>query len=426
MPQTDRDSTPQHARVAYRRGIANGILFATGMAFIDPITVLPTFVSRLTDSEVAVGLISGLGMSGWFLPQLFAANYLQSRPYKRPLYIFAAFLRGVGLLLIIPLIYFLARGNPAAALVAFFLGYALYSFSGGLSGPAFLDIVAKTIPSGRLGAFFGHRQFWGGLGAIGCGILVRFILSADALIFPTGYCLLFGLALASFVPGWTAFATIPEPRGKVEEAQPLIPFLRSAPTVIREHREFRLLLASRLLTGCAGIALPFYIIYCRQVVGVPEAAVGIYLSIQMAGSVALIPLWAFLNDRRGPRTLLVAVAALTLAVPSVALLAAFFPDALGFGRVVFGAVFFPLAAIAGGGFMGYTNYLFRIAPEQRRPLYIGVQNTLFALTAFLPLLGGLVVGLTSFRFLFLVAAAMGALGLIATIILPSNTASGRG
>lgn len=420
MTQIGPNLKPADARAAYRRGIANGILFAIGLAFADPITVLPTFVSRLTDSELAIGLISGIGMSGWFLPQLLTANYLQSRPYKRPLYVFAAFVRGLGLLLIIPLVYFLARDHPAAALLSFFLGYALYSYSGGMSGPAFLDIVAKTIPANRLGAFFGHRQFWGGLGAIGCGVLVRFILSADGFAFPVSYCLLFALSLLSMAPGWIIFAGIREPPGKVEDPQPLLPFLRSAPGIIRAHREYRLLLISRLLTGCAAIALPFYIIYCRRVLEVPEATVGIYLSVQMTGRVVLIPVWAWLNDHRGPRALLLALAASSLGAAALALLVSLFPNAPAFGRVAFAGVFFPIAAIAGGGFMGHTNYLFAIAPEERRPLYIGVQNTLFAFTALLPLLGGVVLGLTSFRFLFFLAAFMGLLGMVATVLLPAR------
>jgi MFS family permease len=426
MPDTDREIAAQRTRTAYRRGIANGILFAIGVAFVDPITVLPTFVSRLTDSEVAIGLVSAIGTSGWFLPQLLVASYIQSRPRKLPVYVFAAYLRGVSLLLMIPIIYVLAGSLPIVALGGFIFGYALYSFSAGLSGPVFLDVVAKTVPGNRLGAFFGHRQFWGGLGAIVSGMLVRFILSDQGPAFPVSYCLLFALALTAFAPGWALFATIYEPPGKVERAQPLLSFLRSAPAVVREHRAYRLLLISRLLTGCTSIALPFYIIYCRRFLAVPEEAVGTYLAIQMLGSVVLIPVWAFLNDRRGPRTLLVAVASLSLAVPSLALLAVLLSGAPGLARGIFGAVFFPVAAAAGGSFMGYTNYLFAIAPETRRPLYIGVQNTLFAVTAFLPLLGGVVVGLASFQAVFVVAAVMGLLGLIATIALPVAAPGNRG
>ncbi len=349
-----------------------------------------------------------------------AASYLQSRPHKRPLYVASAFFRGIGLLALVPLTYLLAPTRPTAALVAFFAGYTIYAFSGGFSGPAFLDIVAKTIPGMRLGRFFGHRQFWGGLGAIAAAWLVKTILQADGLGFPANYCLLFALALAMFAPGWFAFAMIHEPPGQVEESQGLLAFLRSAPHTIRRHREYRMLLVGRLLTGGSGIALPFYIVYCRKVLGMPEAAAGTYLSLAMAGSVSLIPVWAYLNDRCGPRLLVVSLAALQAAIPAIALIASCFPAAGGFGRVAFGLVFFPLAAAGWGSFMGYNNYLIAIAPEEKRPLYVGVLNTLFALTGFLPLVGGILVRHASFQALFAVAAMVGLVGLAATTRLPSR------
>ena len=421
MSESTRDITPAQTRRAYRFGIANGVLFAVGVAFVDPVTVLPALVSRLTDSEVVIGSISAIGMSGWFLPQLFAANYLQARPHKRPLYVFAATIRTIGLLSAIPLLYFLAPARPTAALLAFFLAYSCYSLAGGLSGPAFLDIVAKTVPARKLGAFFGHRQFWGGLGAIGSGALVRAVLASDAFAFPKDYALLFTGALLAFAPGWILFSLIHEPPGKVaEEPKPLLVFLRSAPATVRRHREFRLLLASRLLTGAVGIALPFYIIYARRVLGVPESTVGTYISVQMAGSVVLVPLWAYLNDRQGPRRLLISVVALYSAICGIALIASLFPQAVTFGRFALMAVFFPLAAIGAGSFMGYTNYLFAIAPEEQRTLYIGIQNTLFAVTSFLPLLGGLIVAMASFSVLFAVAAAFSVAALLATLRLPKS------
>ena|GEM_PF-59035 len=428
MDQAALDLAAPESRRAYRLGIANGILFALGAAFVDPATVLPTFVSQLTDSDIAVGLISAIGNGGWFLPQLFVASYLHPRPHKRPLYVFAALLRGFGWVLTIPVVYFLAKRYPLPALVGFFLGYSISSFGGGLSGPAFLDIVAKTVPSRRLGRFFGHRQFWGGLAAIAAGILVRSILGAQALPFPVGYCLLFCLALVSFAPGWALFAMVREPPGDVGRAEPFLVFMRNAPRVVREHREFRLLLLNRVLVGAAAIALPFYIVYCRRVLGVPESAVGTYLSIEMAGSVVAIPLWAHLNDHRGPRTLLVAVSALAVVVPAAALGASMLPLPAGLARVAFGLVFFGLAAAGSGGFIGATNHLLSIAPERTRTLYIGIQNTLFAVTTFLPLLGGLLVQLTSYQALFGLAGALAAAGTLVLVRTspaePSQAAAG--
>lgn len=425
MPRSAVETPYSEQRRSYRLGVANGILFAVGAAFIDPVTVLPTFVSRLTSSEVAIGLVSAIGTSGWFLPQLFAASYLQDRPYKRPLYIFSAFLRGAGSLLMAPAALALAPGHPVAALVAFFLCYSMYSFGGGLSGVAFLDIVAKTVPGARLGAFFGNRQFFGSLGAMGCGLVVRAVLGEKGIAFPASYAILFGLAFCCFAPGWALFAIVREPPGRVGQARPFFHFLRGAPEALARHRAYRLLLLSRVLLGGASVALPFYIIYCRRVLGVPESAVGTYLSVQMAGNLVAIPVWASLNDRRGPGALVRAVALLSVVIPALALVASLLPARDGLARVAFGMLFFVLAAAGAGGFMGFTNYLLAIAPEEQRPLYIGVMNTLFAVTNFFPMLGGAIVRHASFQVLFTLAAFFALGGLLAALCLPAADESSQ-
>lgn len=406
------------ARQAYRLGVLNGVLFNIGVAFVDPTTVLPTFVARVSGSDLAVGLLSAIANGGWFLPQLLGASHVQSQPYKRPMYVFTTGLRTIAWVCAIPLTYLLAARHPLAALVGFLACYSLDAFGGGLAGPAWLDMIAKTVPAHRLGAFFANRVFWGGLGAIGSGLLVRAILGRAGPSFPANYCLLFALALALFIPGWLAFMKIPEPPGRVAENQPLLTFLRGAPQVIKGNREYRLLLISRLLLGSVGMAFPFYIIYCHRALGVPEAEAGTYLAIQMAGAVVANPLWAYLNDRMGPRTLVVVSAATSLASPAIALIAALFPLAGWFGRVALGAVFFSLAAAGTGTFIGYTNHLLAIAPEPERPLYIGIQNTLFAVTTFLPLLGGLLLKYSSFQLLFGLAALLALAGAAVALRLP--------
>jgi len=408
---------------AYWLGVFNGIMFTIGVAFVDPATVLPAFVSELTDSGVAVGAVSAIGMGGWYLPQLVAANYAQPRRYKRPLYMLAVYFRGGGWVIAIPAVYFLARSHPALALAGFFLGYSFFVLGGGLGGIAFLDIVAKTIKGRQLGSFFGHRQVWGALGGVGAGLLVKEVLGGEGIPFPQDYALLMVLALACFIPGWAAFASIKEPPGEPGESQPLSSFLTGAvpAKVLREDRAFRLLVMSRLLTGAASLALPFYIVYCRRVLHMSDEMVGVYLSVQMAGMMLLVPVWSVLNDRRGARTLLTVIAALAVATPALALLGSLFPEHAWFNRLAFGAVFFSLvslAAVGRGGFTGATNYLFAIAPEPKRPLYIGVLNTLFAVTAFLPLPAGLLVKAGMFEALFAMGTLLGLGGLVVTLALP--------
>ena len=150
-----------------------------------------------------------------------------------------------------------------------------------------------------------------------------------------------------------------------------------------------------------------------------------YLELAVAGIEAVllfglaIPMWARVNDRRGPRALIGLIAALSLAIPSLALVASLLPLPTDWERLAFGAVFFALAAMGAGGFMGFTNYLLAIAPEPQRPLYIGILNTLFAVTTLLPMLGGVVVKLASFQAVFGVAAGLGLAGVAVTLRLPA-------
>jgi MFS family permease len=420
MSQTMSEKPYTHSRQAYLLGILNGVLFNIGVAFIDPSTVLPAFVARISHSDLAVGFVAAIANGGWYLPQLYGASHVQSRPYKRPMYVFTTCLRVSAWVLIVPITFFVAPMYPIPALVAFMCCYSLDAFGGGLAGPAFLDIVAKTVSPARLGAFFANRAFWGGLGAIGAGMLVRVILGSGGPRFPYGYCLLFSLALVMFLPGWLLFMRIKEPPGRVAEDQSLMGFLRSAPDVIRLNHDYRLLLIGRLFLGAVGVAIPFYIIYCQRVLGAPDSAVGTYLALQMAGSVVANPFWALLNDRRGPRSLILASTLAVVAYAVAAALASFFPHATWFGRASFGVVFFLLAAAGSGGFIGCTNYLLAISPEEQRPLYIGVQNTLFAVTTFLPLLGGVLLRFGSFQLVFGLAAAFGVAGLITVLRLPPS------
>jgi hypothetical protein len=421
-PTTTETAAPDYGayrtRLAYFLGVFNGVLFAMGGAFVDPSTVLPAFVSRLTDSAAVVGLIPAIGLGGWYLPQLAAASYVHSWPRKQRLYRVGTVLRASGWFAVIGAVLVLGGRHPGLALGCFMIGYSLSAFSGGLSGIAFLEIVAKTVPPNRLGSFFGHRQFWGGLGGAACGLLVRQILASQRLAFPTNYALLFAIAVGCFVPAWIAFCSVREPAGPVEEARPFLETLRRAPACIHEDATFRRLLWGRMLLGAAGIAFPFYIVYCRRWLQVPEAAVGTYLSAQMIGSMVVVPLWARLNDRSGPRRLLMAVAGLSLTVPLIALLTSFLPPGQGVSHWAFAAVFFALGATGGGSFIGFTNYLFAIAPEERRATYMGTLNTCFAFTAFLPMLGGVLVEYASFQALFGLATGFSVVGAAAVWGLP--------
>ncbi|OGO05339.1 MAG: hypothetical protein A2Y60_04105 [Chloroflexi bacterium RBG_13_54_9] len=73
---------------------------------------------------------------------------------------------------------------------------------------------------------------------------------------------------------------------------------------------------------------------------------------------------------------------------------------------VFGIAFFIEGLAVSGYQIGWTTYLYDIAPERDRLTYFGLANTILAPFQFLPAVGGALLGVVGFAGIYAVAAAM--------------------
>ena len=80
----------REVRRSFALGVFNGAAFRFAEAVTDPPLVLTWFVSRLTTSNLLIGLVGPMGDAGWFLPQMFVANHIQRMPRKMPSYALSA------------------------------------------------------------------------------------------------------------------------------------------------------------------------------------------------------------------------------------------------------------------------------------------------------------------------------------------------
>jgi len=121
--------TPTETR-NFRLGVINGALFTLAETLMDPTLVMVAFVSALTSSPLLIGLIVPLRNTGWFLPQLYVSTFLQSWPYKKPLYSAMAVIRTLawgGVAISVALV------REPAALLALVIGlFAVNAFAAGL------------------------------------------------------------------------------------------------------------------------------------------------------------------------------------------------------------------------------------------------------------------------------------------------------
>jgi MFS family permease len=392
-------------------GLIHGILYLGGEVFYNPDTILPIFLDHFTKSKTLIGLSSALigklgGIASVF-PQLLVANKIENKIHKKPLLIFAITVRALSWGLLAFTTYIFNNTYPNLTIFFLFVTLILHTFMGGIAAVPFFDIWGKSLPSNLRGRFFGYRQLWGGVLAIGSGLIVKNILGNNSIEFPYNFALLFFLVFIFLSISYIALGSVKEPTEKVYENQlPFKDFLKKAFLVVKKNKNYKKFIMVEILVGGGGIALPFYILYLKDVLQIELGMVGILLSAQMLGSVLSNILWAHLSDFVGNKKVIQISTFAGLMVPIVALMTQF-KNELSY-LLLFAIIGFFIA----GRTIGKTNYLLDIAPSKDRPTYISLSGTLLFPVSLFPIIGGLIAQYASYNMLFIITGIPILLGFI--------------
>ena len=382
-------------------GIIHGIFFIGGQAFCNPNTILPIFLNHFTNSKTLIGLSStlmgSLGGIGSVFPQLFVASKLENKIYKKPLLKFAITIRALSWGFLALTTYVFSNTYPSLTIFFLFFILILFTFMGGIAAVPFYDIWGKSLPSNLRGRFFGYRQLWGGVLAIGSGFIAKITLGTDKIKFPINFVLLFLFAFIFISISYIALGSVKEPIEKVHKSQLIFKdFLRKAFRIIRKNNNYRKFITVQILAGAGAIALPFYIIYLKDVLEIELGMVGILLSAQMLGSVLSNILWAYLSDFVGNKKVVQISTFVGLIVPFIAFIAR------SQHELLYVLLFVSIGFFISGNLIGKTNYLLDMAPSRDRPTYISLTGTLSFPVSLFPLVGGLIVQHISYELLFLI------------------------
>ena len=423
----ERADVTEHTRRNFVVIVGEATAFMSGLAWVDPSAVLPMFIGLLTPSTVVIGLVTVLQRLGWMLPQVLMASVLGHRPRR------LAFLRYPALVGRMPFMAFVAylwlRGVSSPETVIWFLviAYTCISLGNGVLGIAWQDIIAKSIPSRLRGRFFGTMQFSTAVAAFAVGFGVRWMLGSEGPGFPRDYTILFTLMAVSLGLSTFGLWLVREPvRPVLQRRQSVREIVAGAMPLLRERREFRRLVLTGLLGFGMSFTMPFYIVYARQDLGVPAETAGIYIWAAMFGSAISSIIWGYLNDRRGPATVVRGGCALVMITPLLAIVIPWlmgvaegpFPNAEQYVRYAFALVFVAGGSAMGAMWMGLTNYLFELTGHEERPRYLALMNMLTAPGAFAPLLVGWMLTVLPFVVVFSFVAACGAGAVVLSRRLP--------
>lgn len=394
---------------------ADMAFFSLGLGISSAYTLLPLFVHHLTEDNVAVALIPAIRSLGLFGPQLLVASLVERRRHAMPFILTMTILERVPYLVLALGTLWLASWNPGLLLALFFVMIFLALLGGGLTYPAWLDMIARTIPKTWLGRFFG---FWNGLGgvmSIGGAAIAALLVRQVAwpLNFALCFLLTFGAVAISFV--LLALGREPERVLRTESQREQMPVATSAETawqvwlaglgqqarelrdLLRSDNALVRLIAANALIGMATMAGALFTVAAVRGGGLSDADVGVESTVLFVAMTGGSFLWGTIGDRFGHRFVLVWGAICTAG----AALCALWAHGFWAYAVIFTLLGLNLAAVNLASFTLITQY----GPEERRPTYVALASVAYAPFAIgAPILGGAIADWRGYTPVFVISA----------------------
>lgn len=388
----------QNYRWNFAMNLMDGASFWFGLSFISSTTIVPLFVSKLTDSTLAIGLVAVIAQGSWFLPQLFTANVVERLARKKPVVVNLGFILERLPMWLIVLAALMAIHSPAWALGLFFLGYAWHGLGAGIVATAWQDLLAKCFPVEKRGRFFGTTMFVGaGTGAIAASFSAWLL---QRFPFPTNFVYAFLIAAGFISLSWLFLAQTREPVQPVTAVRKTNrQFWSDLLNLLQLDINFRHFLVARLLIAMSGMGMGFVTVAAVKQWKVADGAVGLYTAFYLAGQTVGNLFFGFLADKRGHK--------LSLELSGLAVVVAFFLAWLAPGPNWYYVVFTLLGIYVGAVIVSGILVVMEFSSPGKRPTYIGLANTAVGIVSGTAPLIGAGLGTFSYDWLFVISGLTG-------------------
>lgn len=400
----NRSAQEKHLKFNLAVNLMDGGFFGFALGFASFSTMIPLFVSGLTDSAVLIGLIPAIHNVGWMLPQVFTAGRVARLEQFKPFVSMMTILERVPFLFLAVIALLQDRLGVPLTLVLTFASLIFQGLGAGVTANAWQNMINRVIPSDIRTIFFGLQNaasnLLGSVGAVLAGYLLNFYNS------PRGFSVCFFIAFFLMVFSWIFISLTREEKRPVLQVESVpVPLISQIKKILSQDKAFLWFLICRIIWQFGMMAFAFYIVYAVRTFNMNEITAGVMTSVLFITQVLTNPLAGWLFDRWDRKTMLVIGGFATLLGPFIAFLA---PSLAWFYPV------FILNGISNTAFWTLgISFTLEFGSDESRPLYVGMANTLVApATILAPLLGGWLADLAGYRTTFAVAAFFGLLTML--------------
>jgi MFS family permease len=343
-----------------------GGLYMGGLTFIAADSVMPAMISLLGGGNWLIALMPVMTLLGVAWPALLFAHRVEQLYWMKPFVLLTTLVQRLIYLAAALALLFLSRTHPSAAiLMAAFAPFVAGSI-GGTNVCAWMELVARVIPSDRLASSFAIRKILTAIIGIFAGGIIKTVL--DQHPGAEGFGILHLYAFAGLMCSYFIFAMIretkPLPPHPDKPRRTFIENMRSLPGLIRAYPEYRRFLKIKLLTMGIYIPAPFLAIHALETAGRGPGFLGDLVMAQMTGTIAGNLLAGWLGDRLGGRILLI-IARLSLITLC---LGALFANS----APAFLALFFIFGFGLNFNEVGEATVTLEIVPPERRPTCVAI------------------------------------------------------
>ncbi|MDE0025081.1 MAG: MFS transporter [Spirochaetaceae bacterium] len=361
-------------------------------SFVFISTILPLYVSYLTESRVMIGLIPAVYLVASHLPQLLMAARAESLARKKPWIVRISVFERVPWL-VLGLGILLWPVAPAWFSYLFLVAMLLVAQGAvGVASPAWRAMLAKIIHPDRKGMMFGLGAAIGALMGAGGALLARHIL--DTMPYPRSFAACFVLAFAGQAISWTFLTFNREPAHTPERSRVRLgAYLRELPAVLRRDHNFARFLLSQLLVIFGALGVTFYVIYAREAFAISDSFAATLTVAALISQAVGTPLIGWWGDRFGHRAA-IEVAALLCAAAGVVVLVA--PAAAWMYAA------FALLSLSDAGIrVSRPSLAMDLGAAGRVATYTALTTTLLAAPALAaPIAGGWLIDTVNYRTVF--------------------------
>lgn len=382
-----------HNQIAFG---SDSMLWSIGTAFIPLATIITALAAELTSDKSLIGLISPAWYLANVLPQMWAARLVHRRRRSKRILVASTLIGRQSLLLIALWLFFTRAAEPQLTLWLLIGAIMLLMVFDGITGQAWFDMMGRAFTPRIKAKVLTMNQVLGSVGGIGAGLLAARILAAPELPFPLDYAALFGLSWLFMMLSITGIAFI---RERVSTAVPTSTALRVNTNAMlragwRDSPAFRRMVGVRLLSSVESLAAAFYVVFAREQLGLPEAAIGVFTITFVVGALAGMLLFGWLASRHGARRVVNATCLLQAVATALALLLAISgPQAPLLSYTVMAIAIGINGASQRATHIGFLSYMQDNTAERDRAIYVGALSTIGGAASLLPLVGGVVIDL---------------------------------